>query len=79
MENKYYVGIGGSPRDSWDTYEDFAGAIEAAREMAVEMCTRTGDDPDTIDTWGEDDPAVGAGACPEGDHGGYWPCVMFEN
>lgn len=78
MEKTYYVGIGGSPRDSWIEYEDFASALEAAREMAVEMCGRTGDDPDSIDTWGEDDPEIGAGACPEGDHGGYWPCVVIE-
>lgn len=76
---KYYVGIGGSPKDQWVEADDFADALNKAKKMAIEMAEEEGVDPDTIDTWGEDDPDIGAGACPEGDPGGYWPNVMIVN
>ena len=74
----YYVGVGGSPRDSWIEYDDFSDAQMAALEMAEQMAEEQGIDPAKIDTWGDDDPEIGAGACPEGDPGGYWPMVVIK-
>jgi len=73
----YLVGLGGSPPDQRDEYDDFASALEAARVMAVEMAERNHEDPADIDTWGEDDPDIGAGACPSNCDGAYWPHVTW--
>jgi hypothetical protein len=78
MTRRYYVGMGGAPKEQRVEHEDFASALDAALDMAYEVADREGIDRDNIDTWGEDDPDIGAGACPEGDPGGYWPHVIIR-
>lgn len=75
----YKVGFGGRPPDTFELFEDFDEALARAEELAIEHCAETGDDPDDIDTWGEDDPEIGAGACPAGCDGGYWPNVVIHD
>jgi hypothetical protein len=77
----YIVGIGGSPTDTWDEYDDRDDAINAAIDMALDMAVEKGLTPESvdIDTWETDDESgtIG-GACPEGDTGGYWPVVKVK-
>lgn len=74
----YRVGFGGRPSETFEEFDNFDDAIEWCRELAIEHCDETGDDPDDIDVWGEDDPDIGAGACPSNCDGAYWPCVVIE-
>lgn len=85
MTIKYYAGIGAT--DTWIKYDNFPEALGAAYDMAVSMAKDTvydpGEeyiDPDSIDTWIENDARgniIGAGACPIGKSGEYWPQVKI--
>ena len=81
MENrkyKYFVGVGGTPENTWREFDDYDEARDHCLELAIVMAEEQGIDSDDIDTWGEDNPVVGAGACPSNDEGGYWPVVSIK-
>jgi hypothetical protein len=78
MTKTYYVGIGGSPKDSWTQCEDFSTALDAAWEIAEELCEDRSQDPDSLLSWGDDDLDIGAGVCPDGQSGYRWPQVFIQ-
>lgn len=75
---RYYVGIGGSPRDSWKEHECFFAAIDACWQMAEEQAQDEGVDVLTLESWGGDDPDTGAGVCPCDEPGNDWPNIFIE-
>jgi hypothetical protein len=77
MINEYYVGVGGSPRDTWSSFDDLEYAKGKCLEMAKEQAEYNGLDPDDIEEWGDDED-TGWGACPSDDDGGYWPCIWVK-
>jgi hypothetical protein len=77
-ERVYYVGIGGSPMDTWKEYYCYFDAVDACWELAEEMAEEKGIHLENLSQWGCDDPCVGAGVCPVGDNGGYWPNVFIK-
>lgn len=79
----YIVGIGGTPENTWEEFDDKTDAILHALDMAIERAVEMGSPPETtniIDTWENKDKsgAVIGGACPEGDEGGCWPIVKVK-
>lgn len=77
-DREYFVGIGGSPPETHIECPDFCEAMEVCWNMAYGMAEEQEVDEDKLDAWGEDDPSIGAGVCPEGDPGGYWPNVFIR-
>jgi hypothetical protein len=77
----YLVGIGGSPRDQRERYDDLDEACEACVRMAREQAEYQGLDPDDIELYGAEqdlDPdGSGMGACPSNDDGAYWPEITI--
>ena len=72
-ETYYRVGVGGSPKDSWDTFFDLEAAQDCAMQIALEMAEIREIDPGEIELY--DNGPSDMGACPEGDDGAYWPVI----
>jgi len=77
-ERQYFVGIGGSPTDTWKEYYCYFAAIDACWELAEAMAEEKNISIEDLKQWGYDDPASGAGVCPYDDDGGFWPNVFIK-
>jgi len=75
---QYFVGIGGEPFDALKQFCCYFEALDACWQMAEEMAEEKGISLECLDSWGGDDPSTGAGVCPVGDNGCYWPNVFIK-
>jgi len=72
----YFVGIGGEPKENREEYESLEAASSRCVEMALTQAAEEGIDPETVGVYRT--AGIVAGACPDGDEGGYWPRVWGE-
>ena len=78
MTRYYLVGVGGAPIEAFDNYDTLADAQAACLSMAEGMA-EDGEDVESYEGTGEacrDGGVDCGGACPDGEGGGYWPCII---
>ena len=78
--DSWIVGVGGSPKDSWDKYYTEEEAEEACLEMAKEMAEhfRQNEGKNVEEIYLYDSDEYEGGACPDGEGGEYWPVYEPE-
>lgn len=80
---RYLVGIGGTPREQHEEYEDLVDAEAACLRMAEDLARSRGINLDTLAAAGSEiglyengaGETLERGACPAGDDGAYWPHI----